>query len=34
MIKVSEIKTSKPEAFKTELHKMVYDTLEKLEIPF
>ena len=34
MIKVSESKTSKPEAFKTELHKMVYDTLKKLEIPF
>lgn len=34
MINVSEIKTTKPELFKTELHEMVYNTLEKLEIPF
>lgn len=34
MINVSEIKTAKPGNFKTELHKMVYDTLERLEIPF
>ena len=34
MIHVSEIKTSKPENFKTELHKMVYNTLEELQIPF
>ncbi|MDE5671564.1 MAG: prolyl-tRNA synthetase associated domain-containing protein [Eubacterium sp.] len=34
MINVSEIKTDKPNTFKTELHSMVYDTLERLEIPF
>lgn len=34
MISVSEIKTSEPDAFKTELHSMVYDTLKRLEIPF
>ena len=34
MINVSEIKTRKPDHFKTELHEMVYNTLEKLEIPF
>ena len=34
MIKVSEIKTSKPDHFKTELHEMVYNTLEALKIPF
>ncbi|MDE6110692.1 MAG: prolyl-tRNA synthetase associated domain-containing protein, partial [Eubacterium sp.] len=34
MIHVSEIYTSKPNSFKTELHEMVYNTLEALEIPF
>lgn len=34
MINVSEIKTNKPDAYKTELHEMVYHTLERLEIPF
>ena len=34
MIKVSEIITSKPVNFNSELHKKVYNTLEKLEIPF
>ena len=34
MINVSEIITSKPVAFNSELHKKVYNTLEKLEIPF
>ena len=34
MIKVSEIKTRKPDHYKTALHEMVYNTLEELEIPF
>lgn len=34
MINVSEIITSKPVDFNSELHKKVYNTLEKLEIPF
>jgi len=34
MICVSEIQTKAPETFKTELQKMVYETLDKLNIPF
>lgn len=34
MINVSQIITSAPCEFKTELHKMVYNTLEQLNIPF
>lgn len=34
MINVSQIITSAPNEFKTELHKMVYSTLKQLNIPF
>lgn len=34
MIHVSEIITSAPNEFTTQLHKMVYNTLEQLNIPF
>lgn len=34
MINVSEIKTTQPSDFKTELQKMVYQTLDKLKIPY
>lgn len=34
MINVSEIKTTQPSNFKTELQKMVYQTLDKLKIPY
>lgn len=34
MFYVSEIKTTRPESFKTELQMKTYDTLEKLHIPY
>lgn len=34
MFYVSEIQTEAPSQFQTELQKMVYETLEKLQIPF
>ncbi len=34
MIHVSEVKTTKPETYKNELHRRVYETLAQLFIPF
>ena len=34
MIRVSEIKTAPPQEFKTELQRQVYETLERLSIPY
>lgn len=34
MIRVSEVYTQKPSEYKTPLHKLTYETLEKLDIPF